>query len=87
MESSALAFRDAFLADKLAERAKELAHNLNAQLGFSAVGYEVVRCPTLTIAVSRKRPGARPCSQSKGQGKGWRCTGSFAGGTVQPHDS
>ena len=35
---------------------RELAHNLNAQMGFGAIAYEVVQCPVLTVAVRGLAP-------------------------------
>ena len=35
---------------------RELATNLNAQMGFSAVQYKVIKCPPLTLAVSGLGP-------------------------------
>ena len=37
---------------------RELALNLNAQLGFTRVHFEVVKCPPLTLAVSGLEPGS-----------------------------
>ena len=36
--------------------ARELAINLNAQMGFARVRFKVVRCPTLTLEVSGVEP-------------------------------
>ena len=36
----------------------ELAHNLNANMGFGSLVFEVVRCPTLTIAIRGAAPHA-----------------------------
>eukprot|EP00966_Prymnesium_polylepis_P250057 5780937-Prymnesium_polylepis.1 len=37
---------------------RELALNLNAQMGFAPVQYEVIKCPQLTLAVRGLTPGA-----------------------------